>query len=161
MKCYTCKIEKPSKEFYKNKQNKSGFSGSCKACKKAYASKYQKDNRRKVSDYYLSWYYKNKDKARKNSKKWYLQNKHKNAAKQRKREARKLRAVPPWLSEEDHKRIEIIYGIRELKSFVTGIEHHVDHIVPLQGKNVCGLHVPWNLRVVPATENLHKSNKYV
>lgn len=67
--------------------------------------------------------------------------------------AAKRQACPPWVDKEHMARIHAIYKLRREVSEQTGITHEVDHIVPLQGKTVCGLHVWWNLRVIPKQEN--------
>ena len=69
-------------------------------------------------------------------------------------------ATPKWLTAFDRKRIDIIYHVRDLLIERTGEIYHVDHIVPLRGKDVCGLHVPGNLRVIPKSENLRKYKKW-
>jgi len=73
----------------------------------------------------------------------------------KRRELAERKAVPTW---HDNKKTEQIYAYaRFLRD--AGIDCHVDHIVPLRGKNVCGLHVHYNLRIVMADENMRKSNK--
>jgi 5-methylcytosine-specific restriction endonuclease McrA len=78
-----------------------------------------------------------------------------------KRRAAYLYREPIWLTLEQKLEIECFYYKAMRYEEETGIKHHVDHIVPLQGNNVCGLHVPWNLQVIPASDNLSKGNRYV
>jgi hypothetical protein len=70
-------------------------------------------------------------------------------------------ATPKWLSPEQRMEIRLKYRLAIELSRATGVRHAVDHEVPLQGDEVCGLHVPWNLRVITQDENLKKSNKLV
>jgi len=63
----------------------------------------------------------------------------------------------PWWANMD--RIREIYEERDAVSQRTGVQHHVDHIVPLKSKYVCGLHNEFNLQILPAADNLSKSNK--
>ena len=77
-----------------------------------------------------------------------------------KRRARKREAMPSWLTPDHISQINAVYAEARRLEKETGITHHVDHIVPLAGKIVCGLHVPWNLRAIPGTENLRRPRIY-
>lgn len=101
-------------------------------------------------------YLANRDARREQKKAYYCENKHIFMESSAARKARVRRATPPWC---DRSAIAAVYKVRVQKTKQTGVEHHVDHIVPLLGRNVCGLHVPWNLQVITAEENLAKNNK--
>ena len=73
----------------------------------------------------------------------------------------KLSRTPKWLSEEDNWLIEEIYALAILRTKLHGFSWHVDHIIPLQGKLVSGLHVPKNLQVIPWLDNIKKANKHL
>ena len=70
-------------------------------------------------------------------------------------------ATPKWLTREQKGQIRELYKIAITMTKTTGEQYVVDHIVPLRSEFVCGLHVPWNLRVIPRQENLLKSNKLI
>lgn len=72
------------------------------------------------------------------------------------RRARLAQATPAWLTREQRAEIRSIYA----KAVALGPGFEVDHIIPLRGRSVCGLHVPWNLRVIPKRDNRKKSNRY-
>lgn len=76
-----------------------------------------------------------------------------------KRRAAILKATPPWLTVEHWEEIKELYQIAKDLQWLSEDELEVDHIIPLQGKNICGLHVPWNLQVIPRKANQRKGNK--
>jgi len=76
-----------------------------------------------------------------------------------KRRASKLRRTPFWLTRDNYKEIYKFYMEAQRKTKETGIRHDVDHIVPLQGEMVSGLHVPWNLQILTKSNNCSKGNR--
>lgn len=83
----------------------------------------------------------------------------KHSERQARRRAGKLMATPEWLSPDQLNNIKAYYEVAKGLSDQFGQRFDVDHIIPLKGKTVCGLHVPWNLQVLDRAENIKKSNK--
>jgi hypothetical protein len=106
------------------------------------------------------WYKKNLEKSRENKRNWKKLNKAKWCASVIQYKTKKLQAMPKWLTSEQIQEIEQFYILRDKLTEETGIRHHVDHQVPLRGKNISGLHVPWNLEILTEKENLKKNNKF-
>lgn len=143
-----------------------------KAAVAAASKKHYQANKQRHDQLSLAYYYANKAARSVAMAKWYLDNKeivganvaayraaHPGfvAAKQAKRRAQELRATPAWADLDAIKRI---YAKAARLSRETGIPHHVDHIIPLQGRLVCGLHIEGNLQILPAADNISKSNKF-
>jgi hypothetical protein len=91
---------------------------------------------------------------------WVRENRAKFYEMLARRYAAKRNGTPAWLTDADFEEMQGWYLLAGLKSANAGVKYHVDHIVPLRGKTVCGLHVPWNLQVLPATENIRKRNGF-
>lgn len=114
--------------------------------------RWHRENRAHSREVAKRWYYSNLEKQSERARRWRKLNPNSIRALAKARYALKRRATPNNLSKEEKDIILQIY-----KNCPQG--YHVDHIVPLKGKTVSGLHVPWNLQYLPAVENLRKGNK--
>jgi len=125
---------------------------------------YRKNNAEKLKETKRIYYLKNLDKIKAKMKIYHKSykenNRHVLNANDAKRHAAELQRTPKWLTKEDINKIKQIYYESRMLTLETGVKHHVDHIIPLQGKIVSGLHVPSNLRVITETENVRKNNRY-
>lgn len=131
-----------NKEYYRQKQKE-----------------YYEKNKEKILENKRKYQEENKDKVLAWKKTEYEKNKEDYIFRANKRKYRKYNATPDWLSEEDWKKIEDIYSKARSLSSSSDDNYDVDHIVPIQGKNVCGLHVPWNLQILERKLNRQKYNK--
>lgn len=131
--------------------NKNG----CVACIHDQSTTRQKLNPNKVSEASKRWRTKNPEKHRSVYTNWVKTPAGKllKRASTAKRRAARLQATPPWLTEKE---------LAEIKAFYTRCPdgHEVDHIIPLQGEFICGLHVLSNLQYLPMSENRSKHNKW-
>jgi hypothetical protein len=93
-------------------------------------------------------------------RKWAKANAGMCNAKLVKRRATKLRAMPTWLTSSQLLEIKDIYRLAKELQWLSEVPLEVDHEVPLQGDSVCGLHVPWNLRIITRPLNRSKGNKH-
>ena len=174
--CTGCKENKAIEDFGKAKFGKDGLRAICKECHNKGSRKWQKDNNEKIKERKREQKAENpivvaakravqtarrKEKHAIYAKSWRLANPGKVNAKTAKRRARKLQATPKWNTKEDYKKMEEFYIEAARLTKETGIPHEVDHIEPLQGEDVCGLHVPGNLRVIQRSPNRRKSNKRI
>jgi hypothetical protein len=134
-----------------NRYTNNGF---CVDCRKRFNTDYYENHIDKVYKSVYNWRSNNKEKVKdynkENSKQWKLDNPLKVREQNAKRKALKIQALPKWANMETIK--EIYENCPE--------GYHVDYIVPLKGKNVCGLHVENNLQYLTKGENLSKGNKF-
>jgi len=114
----------------------------------------------KLKEYTRSYARKNAESVNAYHRAYQKKNLHKFAAINAKRKAAKLKRTPSWLTEDDFWMIKQAYELAAMRTKLFGFVWHVDHIIPLQGKRVSGLHVPLNMQVVPAIENRRKSNSF-
>lgn len=177
--CTKCNQTKPVELFNKNSKTKDGLQHHCKPCKLEYqrnnpnraasVNKYREANRElcnarsvacqaKKREHYNAktqeWREKNRDHWLEYRRSWYANHRAEDIARVRQR-AGKIRQALEHLTPAE---IAEIRGLYDFCRIFKGFE--VDHIVPLNGKAVSGLHVPYNLQVLPISANRSKGNKF-
>lgn len=135
-------------------------SKTCCMCANAKANETKAKNMRKYSQSSLDWARRNPERVAE----YQLRANRKNPGRRNKLTANyrsaKANRAPSWLSDDDKWMIGEAYELAALRTRITKVSWHVDHIVPLRGEAVSGLHVPWNLQVILGRENVQKGNKY-
>ena len=185
--CTKCGETKSYSGFYGDKRAKDGLASSCKKCHntrirtrqkanpekhaarvaawqkanpdrvKSSVAAWQKANPDKVRGAMTRWRTTNPEKARAATAVWRKANPENGSNREAARRACKLQATPTWA---DDKAMALWYKGASIMTQLMGQPYHVDHVVPLKSKAVCGLHAHTNMQILPKTENCSKGNRY-
>ena len=186
--CKGCLRELDETKYPNHKGFKDGLDSRCKQCKTTAAKLYRErhtqscqkmwheyNTRSDIQEYHKQWKEGHQEQYKASQKMWVERNKDRinkrtqqyakehpewKAAQCAKRRATKLQAMPLWTTKDDLFLIEEAHNLASLRSQLFSFAWNVDHVVPLQSDTVCGLHVWWNLQVIPKTLNISKGNRY-
>lgn len=165
--CTKCSVVKPIREFHVSRVTKDGRAYRCPDCVNANGRKWREEN----PDAYRLWSADKKAELHRRNRQWREQNQEhlsrsfaawaranpdKINALVAKRNAAKKNALVPWANLEA---VGAIYAEATRLTRETGVRHEVDHIYPLQGETICGLHWEGNLQILTKTENIRKKNR--
>lgn len=161
------KIEYAKNKLSENLRNKKWYEANKKS-HRAVCRAWSQNNRKRERETQKAWLEKNpirpeKSEASKVRKREYEKNRAKNCRALKAQYSSKYRAslvgaTPSWA---DTERIMSVYYAAEILTTCLETPFEVDHVVPLKGKTVSGLHVHWNLRIITKTQNCQKSNKLI
>lgn len=154
--CSKCLKEKLGSEFLVIKGRLPA--SYCVECYKKQKREYSQKNLVNENGHKRDWATRNKHKVAEARKKWRQENAGVLKAGKSNRKKHINQATPKWLTSFHYQCISAFYEIAHARS-AGPVKYHVDHIIPIRGKNVCGLNVPWNLETLKAEENMKKGNK--
>lgn len=145
--CKECRSVERKKNYAKNREKQLAYGKKYNADPKTKEQRkeYREKNKEHLKEYAAGWRKTNRAKKNAEYMHYYLS---------------KLKRTPKWLSENQLIQIKKTYAIAAWMTKEFGEAYHVDHIIPIRGQTVSGLHVPWNLQVILGSKNLSKGNKH-
>lgn len=164
--CPSCDETKSIEDFNLSKNRKGGREGHCRMCRKAYRQStkehirkrdkaYKDANIDKINKQRLAYRQRNRERETERAVQWQKDNPDKVAVRTAKRKASKLNATPTWF---ETTLVEQVYAKCAELNELWGTDFQVDHFIPLQGDNVCGLHCWDNLQILDRSINASKNN---